>query len=100
MSTQVRFVPIVCDGHSASATTGSRTTSRILERANSCAVRFASASVNRSVNALDSALMPPRRQPVSYAARRSSGVASSAARSGGAMGTPASLSRARRRRSS
>jgi hypothetical protein len=43
MSTQVRFVPIVCDGHSASATTGSRTTSRIFERANSCAVRFASA---------------------------------------------------------
>ena len=41
MSTQVRFVPIVCDGHSASATIGSRTTARIFERANSCAVRFA-----------------------------------------------------------
>ena len=38
--------------------------------------------------------MPPRRHPASYMRRRSSGVTSIAARSGAAMGTPASDSRA------
>ena len=71
MSTQVRFVPMWWRGQSASATAGSSTSARILSRVNSCASALPASLVKKSLNAYESALMPPRSQPAWYSRRRS-----------------------------
>ena len=72
---------------SFAAVSGSFTTSRILARMNSAAVSFAALSMSRSRKAARNC-RPPFSHAASYAARRSSGEASSAERSEMVKGWP------------